>query len=223
MFDYNDVLKTMCRGERMISRRNTVFASEYKGVKYVLKIFTSDTARQTEESNLLFLSSAGIRVPKTAASFENALLLRFVPGKDFVSLITEAENSLDSESKIPVAAAGLAQWFIGFHSITGLLKGDVNLRNFIFAEDEKCVGLDFEENLKKGLPEKDAGTILAYALSYEPMLTPTKLLVAKIVTEAFEGYDRDAIRSSYGEAVYEIKNRRKLSKEAVRRLINVTF
>lgn len=196
MFNYNDVYKTMRRGERMISRRNAVFASEYQGRKYILKIFTDDTARQTEESNLLFLSSAGIRVPKTAASFPCSLLLGFIPGKDFVSLITEAENSLEAVSKIPVAAAELAQWFKGFHSITGLLKGDVNLRNFIFTEDEKCVGLDFEDKLKKGQPEKDAGTILAYALSYEPINVTHASYASNSATSSSSAFTRSSTTSA---------------------------
>jgi len=51
------------------------------------------------------------------------------------------------------------------HANSGIIRGDVNGRNFIISPD-RVVGVDFEEQAN-GTVEQDIGRLLAFVLTYD--------------------------------------------------------
>ncbi|NWF95408.1 MAG: hypothetical protein HXY34_04645 [Candidatus Thorarchaeota archaeon] len=89
-----------------------------------------------EEWALAVCSSSGIEVPHVIESKDNVILMEYVPGDVLVDVVNSTFD--------PHLIDQLADWYVRFHRVTGLLKGDPQLRNFVVS-DGVVIGLDFEE------------------------------------------------------------------------------
>jgi len=58
------------------------------------------------------------------------------------------------------------------------IRGDVNCRNFLLADDGILYGVDFE-TLPEGKRETDVGVLCAYILTYDPARSPLKKQMAE--------------------------------------------
>lgn len=127
------------------SHHNSVFQAEL--VKYerpvIIKFYKNDEcpSRSIKECrNLMQLKSIGINVPQVLSCLNGLLVLEYIPGVTAQYLSSILDKG--------VWIHELAEWFSRLHSITkgnnNLLKGDVNLRNFILS-NKRIYGLDFEE------------------------------------------------------------------------------
>lgn len=168
-----------------LSKRNQVFLEQ--GV--VIKRFSDVSALQREAEALAALGSAGLAVPQLLSRDDDVLKLEYIPGVLYVDLVdhlTEAQ------------ALALADWLVQHHRLTGALKGDVNLRNFLWT-GEQCVGLDFEEPPLMGEMECDFGRVAAFAAAYRPAFTEERLKsLAKMLGVFVQlGAEAEKIREGY--------------------------
>lgn len=153
-----------------------------------------------EAQALEFLHGAGLAVPAILSAEDHCLTLEYIPGDTYADL-TEAMTSAKAEA--------LSCWLVQYHGIAGCLRGDVNLRNFLWT-GQACVGVDFEDPPIPGPVEIDMGKIIAFGVTYEPSLTEKKAWCARLLLEAFlrTGADYELIRDAYLEEILAINRRR---------------
>ncbi len=178
------------------SKKNLVMLQD--GV--VIKEFKDIAALEREAAALIALKGAGLAVPALLSREEGRLFLEFIPGVTYEALVEE----MDFEK-----ADSLARWLGDYHRITNSLRGDVNLRNFIWTKGG-CVGVDFEGILQKGEGETDMGRIIAFAVSYSPAFTGGKLQCGSHFLSAFmqRGGQKDKIRQAYIDEIGAMNQRR---------------
>lgn len=182
--------------QKFPSRRHSVYKVEltYGVIKMpaVLKVYSGEQAKnlcRTEYENLLKLFDLKLPVPKVLAKGEKSLLLEYLRG---LSVSHIAEN-LNTGRWIE----GMAYWFSKLHSIkldSGcLLKGDANLRNFIFSNG-KIYGLDFEE-MECGDFRQDLAEVSFFLLNDTPSLVPEKDLMVRRFLKAYKEYTQKPLEN----------------------------
>jgi tRNA A-37 threonylcarbamoyl transferase component Bud32 len=204
--------------ERLFSRRNEVYKVELsvKGEKKpaIMKVYNGVKGADRsliEYKSLMELSAWGIDVPSVMARIDNVLLLEFIPGIPVVNLAERLDMGPWIEKT--------AWWLAGLHGIKtsrgSFLKGDANLRNFIFF-DNKVYGLDFEER-HYGDPREDIAEVCFFLLTDSPSLTSEKDIMVRRFLKAYKEYSGSNIDDITG---YILKSkdkardrRRKLSKK----------
>lgn len=170
---------------RFKSRRNKV----YLRAGAVIKEYTDAQAIVREADTLRFLSKSGLAVPKVLQQSAHQLVLEYIEGSTYLELVEKMTSQ---------KAEALAEWLAEYNAITNSLRGDVNLRNFIWSGNE-CVGIDFEEPMIKGDLEEDFGKIIAYAVTYNPAFSANKFLCGKLMLKAFldVGGAKSPMREAY--------------------------
>ncbi len=169
----------------------------------IFKEYPDESALFREALALEYLGAAGLAVPALFGREDNALKMEYIPGVPYADLVEE----LSFEQ-----AEALAAWLAEYHGLTSLLRGDCNLRNFLWSEG-RCVGVDFEDEPMMGDGEIDMGKILAYAVTYSPPLTEAKAASAHLLLRAFVNLngplDLDLIKSAYLTEIAAMNSRRK--------------
>ncbi len=157
--------------KKFISKRNRVFLCSVRGKinagQAILKQYESGNP-EWEYEILKMLSEHGLNVPRPYFFDRKYLIMDYIPGVLLCDLVEAVDMSWIEE---------IVEWFIAFHSImrqegNSYLKNDVNLRNFIFFNDE-FYGIDFE-TISFGHPARDIGALAAYILTNSPRFTKTK-------------------------------------------------
>ncbi len=181
---------------RFKSKQNKVVLKD--GI--VVKTLQSQEALQREIEVLKKLKAAGLAVPAVVGAQGNSLRLEYIKGPTYEAL---------AEKMTAKQAAALGAWLRGYHKATGALRGDVNLRNFIWHK-ETCVGLDFDEPLTFGGPEVDQGKIIAFTATYDPPFTFGKEKSCGLLLQAFlqRGGGRAEIKKQYLLEIAAVKERR---------------
>jgi tRNA A-37 threonylcarbamoyl transferase component Bud32 len=181
---------------RFISRKNQVTLENGA----VVKRYADKSALLREEQALKRLYHAGLAVPLLLGGGEDFLLMEYISGETYEAL---------TERMTPDKAEALAGWLEKYHRIAGCLKGDVNLRNFLWTGKE-CVGLDFEDIPIMGEPEIDMGKMIAFALTYKPSFSAAKAECARLMLKAFvkAGGRKEKIREFYLEEILQMNCRR---------------
>jgi len=173
---------------------------------FVLKIYppTPKNSRSlVEAANLKNLDFEGIKVPKvfyksSPEDSDNYLLIEYVPGKT-ISHLLEEQNWVDpiKNMEFKECLESLGEWMADLHEIKGVngnvLKGDCNLRNFIWNGSE-IYGLDFEESIN-GDPCEDLGEICFFLLTNSPPLTPLRLEMVDWFLKSYEESSETKIRN----------------------------
>ncbi|MCL0032712.1 hypothetical protein M1N12_02790 [Peptococcaceae bacterium] len=166
--------------KKFYSKRNEVFLVKVgykKSFKVVMKKYNTEKEAKREFYNLNYLLSKGINVPRPYKVNKNLIFMQYIEGKLLVDLLDTDLLSYKNWVK------KLAYWFFKMHNVTccntglGLLKGDVNLRNFIFHRGD-FFGLDFERCMY-GHPKRDIGEICAFLLGHYPLLTAEKFCIVR--------------------------------------------
>lgn len=170
---------------RFESKKNRVMLEA--GV--VLKHHDDGETLLREAHALEQLHQAGLAVPALLGIKKNTLKLEYIEGPTYVDLV----DTMTLEQ-----AEGLAAWLAEYHRLSGMLRGDCNLRNFLWSQGQ-CVGVDFEDEGTVGEPESDMGKILAFAVTYSPPFTPNKAACGRLLLQAFRatGGDLAAIKDAY--------------------------
>ena len=174
-------LKDLPVVKKFYSKRNRVFLSKIETNKQIIDVVvkqcvTSDRAQQ-EFTTLRYLKDKGVKVPTPYGCYKNVILMEFINSPLLTYLLDN--TTLIAQTWIKK----LAYWFWKLHNITvekkGLvmLKGDVNLRNFLFSGND-FYGIDFEKKVV-GFPEHDIGQCCAFILANEPAFDANKFLISK--------------------------------------------
>jgi tRNA A-37 threonylcarbamoyl transferase component Bud32 len=179
------------------SRRNRVTLNEMERDNHILPVILKEyqdaDAAQREYRLLRRLGNLNIKVPAIYGINENVIYLQYIGG----ALLTDIID--DVSSYPPGWIAALAGWFYELHR-TGaredgsvLLKDDVNLRNFIFFENN-FYALDFEAEIY-GRPEQDVAECCAYILSNDLSFTEEKFEVVNKFIDSYCRLDNTANKS----------------------------
>ena len=151
------------KGHLFHSRRNQVRLVRRRGELVIRKEYRDEETLLTEQRTLLLLHSRGVdSIPRVLWRKGRCLYLNYLPGENYAELADAAET----DAQIPLSAAmkALCDWIARYHAMTGCLRGDVNLRNFLY-DGMICRSVDFEEPLISGPVEEDLGPILAFLLT----------------------------------------------------------
>jgi len=169
----------------------------------VVKRSQNEVALQREAAALEVLHRSGLPVPRLVDKEKNALYLEYIQGIVYADLV-------DGISR-PQALA-LGRWLQAHHRLTGGLKGDVNLRNFLWT-GTRCVGLDFEDPPFSGELEIDFGRAAAFAVTYRPAFTKRKARCLVMLLSVFLdlGGRADRIRTGYLTELEAMNRRRSKS------------
>lgn len=173
---------------------------------YILKIYQKDSKSYNslgEAVNLKKLDFKGVNVPKVfyKSSPNNpadCLLLEYVPGITISQLLEELNWDIDDEiNEFKKCLTSLGKWMASLHEIKenygSFLKGDCNLRNFIW-NGREIYGLDFEEP-RMGDPCEDLGEICFFLLTNSPPLTPLRLEMVDWFLKSYEESSETKIRN----------------------------
>jgi hypothetical protein len=183
---------------KMISRRNNVTLENGR----IVKRFSDVLSMKRELDLVILLKNAGVIVPDVLKTEDKVIEYTFLKGDIYQNLVDDFNKK---------HANALLRWLESFYAVTKTLRGDVNLRNFIYCpENDICAGIDFEEERGKGERESDYGRIIAYAVTYDPAFTIKKLNCAKLLYDCFtnSGADGQKMRGAYEEEIQDIINRR---------------
>jgi len=175
--------------ERFPSRRHSVYKVELqlkdKKTTAVFKMYEGEKAARlcrAEYENLLRLYGLGLRVPRALARDEKTLLIEYLEGAP----VSRLAQNLDMGPWIEETA----YWFARLHSekfgSKSMLKGDANLRNFIFSGG-KIFGIDFEE-VDCGDFRQDLAEVCFFLLTDNPSLTPEKDRMVRRFLKAYAKY-----------------------------------
>lgn len=173
--------------ERFYSKRNQVYKIRYNDGSNklaVMKKYNSNNHKllETEYENMKKLMDHGISIPRVIYKDNCCLITEYVQG----NLVNDLVEMLDMGDWIDK----LALWMANLHRIPGfkgnLLKGDVNLRNFIYSQCS-IFGLDFEE-LDYGDPRKDLANICFFILTNEPSFIKEKHVMVRSFIHSYEKY-----------------------------------
>ena len=127
--------------QRFRSKKNIVIhllvnsRNQTKRSNLVAKLFVTGHY-STEIKVLQMCHEGGLQVPQVIGAEKGVILMDFIPGET----LTEYVNKTFSSNIIDI----LAGWYHKFHQITGMVKEDPRLRNFIYNKGT-LFGLDFEE------------------------------------------------------------------------------
>ncbi len=184
---------------KLYSRKNDVFKENDR----VVKQFSDQLAFCREHEMVKMLKEKGLAVPPIIDATDNVITYEWLGGVSYHALIDRFEQK---------HATALVDWLECYYSITGLCRGDVNLRNFIYLEDiDKCYSVDFEDECTIGRKEEDFGRIIAFAATYEPPFSSAKIQCGRLLIKAFldAGANIMQIRTSYIDEINAMITRRK--------------
>lgn len=173
---------------RFHSKRNGVYlvrlCEEAGGRLAVLKEYgiVGQELAEREYDNILKLKAAGMSVPEIIYKGSGIMLLEHIKGE----LVSDLVEKLDTGEWID----GLALWLSKLHSIREgkacLLKGDINLRNFIYCSGQ-IYGLDFESTAC-GDPRTDLGNLCFFILTNTPAFKAEKRIMIRRLLDSYEKY-----------------------------------
>lgn len=178
--------------ERMFSKRNQIYLVKLIGNFFpgILVLKKGDVLSIRQEARILYsLRQKGIKVPKVYLVAGEFLLLEYIEGKNCCDLI----NDFQQTTNVCLVLQGLAAWLVGLHNLNTtegkcLLKGDCNLRNFLW-NGEEVYGIDFEEEIQ-GCPWDDVGEVCSFILNTQPAFTPTKFYLMQRFLEYYREFSQ---------------------------------
>jgi tRNA A-37 threonylcarbamoyl transferase component Bud32 len=126
--------------ERLKSKKNVVLrlgldSYEERNTQLVAKLFVTGNY-DLEVDILQKCYQENLTVPEVIDVDQGVILMSFIPGPTFTEKINQTFE--------PRLMKQLALWYHKYHTVTGMIKGDPRLRNFI-CENGILYGLDFEE------------------------------------------------------------------------------
>lgn len=199
--------------QSFFSRRNSVYLMRGKRegaeIKFVFKIYRAGDI----EKEYRYLSRLnGINVPAVLARGERSLCLEYIKGDTLLERLEQCELGGEPFSGYIDA---LIRFLTSFYAaLPGHMYGDVNLRNFIVAEDG-VYGVDLEE-AGPGNTAVDIGRAAAFILTYDPAGTDYKKKAADYLAKAAAlafGLDRGDIEREKQKELEAMSARRRRADE----------
>jgi tRNA A-37 threonylcarbamoyl transferase component Bud32 len=168
--------------QRFRSKKNIVVhllvnsRNQIKRINLVAKLFVTGYYKN-EIKILRMCYEGGLQVPQIIGAKNGVILMDYIPGET----LTEYVNKTFASNIIDI----LAKWYYKFHQITGMVKEDPRLRNFIFNQDT-LFGLDFEE-AHIGHWIIDIAGVSASLLDTDPIYDKRKRALAWRLLETYLG------------------------------------
>ena len=150
-------------GERLRSIKNEVMRLKTPCGSVVRKRYRLPAHYTREMQRLRLLHAHGLNVPKVLFHQPCVAFLEDLGTQTYVDVLDAHEK----ESAFLPPFSALLDFLFAFYKATNTLRGDVNLRNFLY-RDGICFGVDFEDPPVSGEAERDAGRMLAFVLTYDP-------------------------------------------------------
>ena len=171
------------------SRRNCVWregGTVYKRIMGIPGEPEKPCHRAAFEADMINrLYRCGVRVPRLISCKDDWLAMDYVESRTLVEYIDSCEIGAE---RVPheTIIDNVSVWFESFYDAVqnGIIRGDVNCRNFLLTPNGSVFGVDFEGPFI-GKREDDLGRILAYILTYKPQYTPFKTRFADMLCRAF--------------------------------------
>jgi len=197
------------------SRRNRVYklhgSGSYSRDLVVVKQYRNGKAEEKcdyEFEMLDYLYRKGINVPRPIGKTGGVLFMEYIPG----ILLNDLVESLDTGDWIKELALWLAKYHETDYKGIKLVKGDVNLRNFIFYKGS-VYGIDFEEEAC-GSPIRDVADICFFILTNKPSFTREKdYMIREFLKEysklsgmSLEGFSRRILECRTAAKLRRAKN-----------------
>ncbi len=211
---FEDIISNSFVIEKFKSKKNNVslleFCSSSYHLKFISKEYSNQDALLRELTVLYTLMREGVNVPSIYGYKDYFLYMEYIEGHTLMYLL---EKNMWSDN----VTDALVKWFCGFYNIKRLqsdkllIKGDCNLKNFIY-DGSKIYGIDFEES-QYGNAEQDIGELCSHILLSYPEYTDCKKLLVDKVVQKFLVQNkyicRDNIESQINRYVDIIAIRRK--------------
>jgi len=212
MKDINDLVSNIKHYKDVVvhkqfeSKKNTLAYVTMKDKPRVLKWFVPSFKRQMEtEYNVLKKGSSDLNIPflYEKDNQNNVLILSYIVGENLCDLINDEEISFEEKKRLIIL---LADWFVKFHTFFKkeegfCIRGDSNLRNFIFTD--KIWGVDFEE-FRPGKPIEDIAGMCSSILSTDPIFTSEKFKLCEIFRESYKESVDWFLNDLYDEIAYAL-------------------
>ncbi|SFR57609.1 BUD32 family EKC/KEOPS complex subunit [Anaeromicropila populeti] len=190
--------KDNCFIKKFISKKNHVSLHKYTdegGKQYVVKRFHNADSYQAELEMYRCLIHCQQNEAGSQLNYPNlldyddsklSLCLEYIKGNNVLELLEyyESRSFVKEAAKVLIQ---VLQWLEQFYSTIGIdgdeVLGDVNLRNFIYAEN-KIFGIDFED-ARSGCRHIEMLEVLARYLLYNPAKSEFKHTVLSIVEKQY--------------------------------------
>ena len=154
--------------EKYKSRRNSACLVRRGEERLVVKTFAEEVSFQKELQIYRMLQNKYVPCAKVISAENKTLVLSQLPGKTLLECLEQQEQTGRPDWQI---WEKLVAWLTAFQCHTGLVMTDVNLRNFIYDEENQMLyGLDFEE-CSPGSPVIPAAGVAAFVRTYAPVNT----------------------------------------------------
>lgn len=168
--------------ENFKSRRNSACLVCRGEERLVVKTFAQEAPFQKELRIYKMLQGKDVPCARVISAENKTLVLSQLPGKTLLECLEQQEQTGRPVWQI---WEQLVAWLTAFWRQTGLVMTDVNLRNFIYDEDNRVVyGLDFEE-CSPGSPEIPAAGVAAFVRTYAPANTLLKQEISRYILKLF--------------------------------------
>jgi tRNA A-37 threonylcarbamoyl transferase component Bud32 len=169
------------------SKKNTVAYVTIDDKPRVIKWFVPGFKRQMKtEYNIIKKGSPKINIPVIHEMDEenNVIVMSYITGKNLCDIINDEKTDIEEKEKLIIV---LSEWFYDFHNFFKteeefIIRGDTNLRNFIFSD--RIWGVDFEES-RAGKPVEDIAGLCSSILTTDPMFTDEKFRLCKLFIESY--------------------------------------
>lgn len=205
----------MYKEVKLISKRNTVLRAIENNNTYIIKKFTNKESLNKEKETLHLLKKGKVNVPEIIKSEDNFLYLSDLGSNTFLHWYEESEkqNTLDI-----YIVNEFCKWLKKFYEVLNnhfkeqKILYDVNFRNFLIFNNT-FYGIDFEL-VKTGSIEEDAGKLLAYGLTYAPVMTEWKINFRNILLDILSkelNINKEIIIEEERKELLLIENRRGIS------------
>ena len=186
--DFQHVLKSVeqifnqqTQIQTFFGRKNSVSLVSLNGFKVVKKVYAFEEDLEREKQMYEMLADFGC-VPECFPGGEKELYISYISGPTFLEILErqEEQNCVDES-----LWRRLAQLLVEVYRKTGIIYGDINLRNFLYDEEkDRIYFIDLERCCEGNIVEK-AAELCAFIPLYYPQNTEIKKQISKAVQEQF--------------------------------------
>ena len=188
------------------SKKNTVAYVTIDDKPRVLKWFVPGFKRQMKtEYNILKKGSTKINIPVIHEIDEenNVIIMSYINGINLCEILNDEKTETKEKEKLMHL---LSEWFKDFHNFFKTqeqftIRGDANLRNFIFTD--RIWGVDFEES-RTGKPVEDIAGLCSSILTTDPMFTIEKFRLCDLFIKSYLKLTQEKIDNINDEIAYAL-------------------
>ena len=162
-------------------RKNSVSLVSLNGFKAVKKVYAFEEDLEREKQMYQMLAGFAC-VPECLPGGEKELYISYISGPTFLEILERQEEQKCVDESL---WRRLAQLLVEVYRKTGIIYGDINLRNFLYDEEkDRIYFIDLERCCEGNIVEK-AAELCAFIPLYYPQNTEIKKQISKAVQEQF--------------------------------------